>query len=597
MIAKKINTISIPDQFESNTIDSYHGSYTDRIFLPPENGQTIIQQMSSKRRIVRLHTEKNGYFNDSKMPIGYKTTLRNLSVLFGNGFKLQKFWQRNINYNGVDTYLSSIGRDQSVSSSLVPQENILSPSQNLVVKYFCSQEQFADTILPSPPDIVKSNGGQFVEGEAEYIYPNSWKFPIPGFDFSSTTFGLSRKQRKFKLVLGGHGSKTIVTSSSDASQVSDNVWYTSYPFENKYKKLERFTNPSYNKKYEVSLTQSSHAFAGGITHYSSGGLDLKTFNSPDPCISNLYTIQWCFETIGTQRDTIPISPWHNQRRYINLVDVQVEVSGYSNQNNTSEVVLNLTGTLQLPNISEIYKAFYGVYHVNNPVKTPYFESIESPSGSNEQGGRWRFGPKINTTYNVMCPNNKGITIDSIYSQLIETNKLKGFRHHEDFNSTYVVDNRLRNTGKFPIHEYMGGFAGYGYYQSVDGTNLVDPGSSLGWFPTEDFNIHYLKLTGWKYGVYHALPSYTYCYYRRGKYGQFRDRLEQRLFTKTVQTVIQSNKKRNRINFQNISAAVSVKFLSGSTSYITASNQSLNITDSGIYDFEAKSGQPFSDSRV
>jgi len=39
------------------------------------------------------------------------------------------------------------------------------------------------------------------------------------------------------------------------------------------------------------------------------------------------------------------------------------------------------------------------------------------------------------------------------------------------------------------------------------------------------------IRGWKYGVYSGLPAYSKCTYRRDRFGQLRDMLEQRLFTK------------------------------------------------------------------
>ena len=41
------------------------------------------------------------------------------------------------------------------------------------------------------------------------------------------------------------------------------------------------------------------------------------------------------------------------------------------------------------------------------------------------------------------------------------------------------------------------------------------------------------IRGWKYGLYNGLPEYTSAYYRQGKYGQFRDLLEQRIYTHTI----------------------------------------------------------------
>lgn len=43
------------------------------------------------------------------------------------------------------------------------------------------------------------------------------------------------------------------------------------------------------------------------------------------------------------------------------------------------------------------------------------------------------------------------------------------------------------------------------------------------------------IRGWKYGVYSGLPTYSKTIFRRGRYGQFRDMLEQRLDAKFFQT--------------------------------------------------------------
>jgi len=41
------------------------------------------------------------------------------------------------------------------------------------------------------------------------------------------------------------------------------------------------------------------------------------------------------------------------------------------------------------------------------------------------------------------------------------------------------------------------------------------------------------IRGWKYGIHNGLPDYTHSYYRQGKYGQFRDMLEQRRYTSII----------------------------------------------------------------
>jgi len=58
------------------------------------------------------------------------------------------------------------------------------------------------------------------------------------------------------------------------------------------------------------------------------------------------------------------------------------------------------------------------------------------------------------------------------------------------------------------------------------------------------------IRGWKYGLYSGLPTYTSAYYRQGKFGQFRDMLEQR-----IDTAVLNENSQDLINYP-----VVVKFL-------------------------------------
>jgi hypothetical protein len=80
------------------------------------------------------------------------------------------------------------------------------------------------------------------------------------------------------------------------------------------------------------------------------------------------------------------------------------------------------------------------------------------------------------------------------------------------------------------------------------------------------------IRGWKYGLYSGMQSKTSIVYRRGHYGQFRDMLEQRLYTKNY--IEETGTVENVIN---------ISFLSGSSAAITASNPTLNTSGSGIFD--------------
>jgi len=111
------------------------------------------------------------------------------------------------------------------------------------------------------------------------------------------------------------------------------------------------------------------------------------------------------------------------------------------------------------------------------------------------------------------------------------------------------------------------------------------------FPSLPFRIRRALPSGFKYGLLAVTPTNTSCVFRHGKYGQFRDMLEQRTFSKFL------DKTRGTTT---TTGPVRVTFVNGTTTfarsvdYVTATNPSYNSTDSGIYDFEYKAGQPFFD---
>lgn len=95
--------------------------------------------------------------------------------------------------------------------------------------------------------------------------------------------------------------------------------------------------------------------------------------------------------------------------------------------------------------------------------------------------------------------------------------------------------------------------------------------------------------GYKYGIRHVQPEQPSAVYRMGRFGQFRDMLEQRLVSKF------------RVGTNAIYAPVLVNFISGTQifpqtlDYVTATNPSYNRRDSGIWDAQYRSGQPFFDT--
>lgn len=125
------------------------------------------------------------------------------------------------------------------------------------------------------------------------------------------------------------------------------------------------------------------------------------------------------------------------------------------------------------------------------------------------------------------------------------------------------------------------------------------------------------IRGWKYGLYSGFPVYTHAVFRRNKFGQFRDMLEQRLFTKFIYTddsaidnVVRGTKTKRTKNLLSAretlttklqDGPVTVKFVSQEAKVdsngmgIIVTNQiDPSLTQAQNLDFEAKSSMPFFD---
>lgn len=141
---------------------------------------------------------------------------------------------------------------------------------------------------------------------------------------------------------------------------------------------------------------------------------------------------------------------------------------------------------------------------------------------------------------------------------------------------------------FSFGKFLGKFAG-GIMTGTLGSGSVSMTQAYG--VGEEDHYHALRTgslvgaipNGWKYGVYHAIPSQNSITFRQGRFGQMRDMLEQRPFSKfldrSTNTVIKP---------------LEIKFATGSQAALTSSAWWLNTRDSGIYDTEYKSGQPYYD---
>ena len=127
-----------------------------------------------------------------------------------------------------------------------------------------------------------------------------------------------------------------------------------------------------------------------------------------------------------------------------------------------------------------------------------------------------------------------------------------------------------------------------YYNTATGLSRYDQITGSCWTVSP-------IIRGWKYGLHSALPSYTQAYFRQGKFGQYRDMLEQRQYTKLMVNQIDlspSNVTRPKFNYEKDAAGepvVTVKFLDEDGNLTKPENtQSQNLS------FEVTSSLPYFD---
>jgi len=126
------------------------------------------------------------------------------------------------------------------------------------------------------------------------------------------------------------------------------------------------------------------------------------------------------------------------------------------------------------------------------------------------------------------------------------------------------------------------------------TNYAAPSGSYEWITGSVWSASPV-IRGWKYGLYSGLPAYTSAYYRQGRYGQFRDMLEQRQFTKLLN---KSTSQKSNLNNESLfsvekssigTSPVTVKFLDADGNLVEPGRtQSQNLSE------EVTSSLPFFD---
>lgn len=106
------------------------------------------------------------------------------------------------------------------------------------------------------------------------------------------------------------------------------------------------------------------------------------------------------------------------------------------------------------------------------------------------------------------------------------------------------------------------------------------------------------LRGWKYGLASGLPCYSSMVFRRGRFGQFRDILEQRIDTKFYDEAGIGTGGPTGGTIGAKLSPVTLEFTVGSQAYLTSSNLDLNrevyTSGSGFWDKEYRVTRPYAD---
>lgn len=161
-----------------------------------------------------------------------------------------------------------------------------------------------------------------------------------------------------------------------------------------------------------------------------------------------------------------------------------------------------------------------------------------------------------------------------------------------------------NSTSFTITDYAGSFTNpalapklvFGIKPSPISTN--DSGNSIDGYIVSNMTGAYIQ--GWKYGLYNGIPTKFSCVFRQNRFGQFRDMLEGRVFTKTYNDPKSGGPmdEAGGINFISASA-----LLGESDNWLTSSiYKGTNVVEayrvnpygSGIFDKEYRASQPWHD---
>jgi hypothetical protein len=431
----------VPDQFETEPNAFYSGSYTDGVFLG------TMSSSSGRFRAASCASGSNELIYATRYSdfADHSGSNRNRSLGYGQRFRT----------------------------------------------FFSSTEQYQDTILPDSYYAYLVNGGTPILAKVEAQDAGARILVTDQFAGIPVNYPVA------KLLFTTPSASALLTPTS--GNVADTIWFGSFPFQGRYRNVEKNVNGTFFKpSVGCPVTESQGTGYDGIIQY---GTNTSYMSSSLATVSVIIPYLWIHRANSGFVSTQPI-------RYT-LIDVVGTTSASGDQ------------------------TFLGLGTVGNPFPPPS---------------------------NVFFGNGNGTVI--------------------------------------PTNKQLVGFL-FGFGDNYMGVPIISAiTSSLIMNTVGVMNLSYgtsVDIRGWRYGVVNGLPYYASCVYRSNRYGQFRDMMEQRKTTKFYDPNGFTADGKNNAKKGATSAVVNVAFVSGSEAYVTASLAStLNLNDSGLYDFECKSGQPWFD---
>lgn len=216
-----------------------------------------------------------------------------------------------------------------------------------------------------------------------------------------------------------------------------------------------------------------------------------------------------------------------------------------------------------------------------PISIVYFGTEQKAF---ESGSLMQLTKSLYYGFDVQLSNSNHLQNGDFMTSLDETSFLFHFFGFGSFMNKFVGG----------VKSYPGTNAnGNAVYWNYNGNTSYLAGDPYANFSTYQYTVTSgafvgYRCRGYKYGVYKPIPDYSTAVFRSNHYGQFRDILEQRQYTNYFGSIGTSNAQ------SILGAVVNVSFSSTSSYGVTSSTPSLNPKDSGIYDTQCRSGQPFFD---